>query len=129
MKKLMVMLLAAGAFAIGSLAPTAAVAQYENPKPAEATKAEAAATAADDHVIERQAAFGRLLGDLEARRALSCDDVRVVVRWHQRRAAFVAAVNSPSAVSWRASAIVPAEMVKTSAAAVRGPTPDNARSG
>ena len=46
MKKLMVMLLAAGAFAIGSLAPTAAVAQYENPKPAEATKAEAAATAA-----------------------------------------------------------------------------------
>ena len=40
MKKLMVMLLAAGAFAIGSLAPTAAVAQYENPKPAEATKAE-----------------------------------------------------------------------------------------
>ncbi len=39
MKKLMVMLLAAGAFAIGSLAPTAATAQYESPKPAEATKA------------------------------------------------------------------------------------------
>ena len=34
MKNLMVMLLAAGAFAIASLAPTAAIAQYENPKPA-----------------------------------------------------------------------------------------------
>ncbi len=38
MKKLMVMLLAAGAFAIGSLTP--AIAQYENPKPGEAAKAE-----------------------------------------------------------------------------------------
>src|SRR5688572_15180862 len=42
MKKLMVMLLAAGAFAVGSLSPTSALAQYENPKPAEA-KAEAPA--------------------------------------------------------------------------------------
>ncbi|MGZ9074290.1 MAG: ammonium transporter, partial [Burkholderiaceae bacterium] len=40
MKKLMVMLLAAGAFAIGSLSPASA--QYENPKPGEAAKAEAA---------------------------------------------------------------------------------------
>ncbi|MBC7943683.1 MAG: ammonia channel protein, partial [Burkholderiales bacterium] len=40
MKKLMVMLLAAGAFAIGSLSP--AIAQYENPKPGEAAKADAA---------------------------------------------------------------------------------------
>ena len=39
MKKLMVMLLTAGAFAIGSLSPASA--QYENPKPGEATKAEA----------------------------------------------------------------------------------------
>jgi Amt family ammonium transporter len=46
MKKLMVMLLAAGAFAIGSLAPTAAIAQYENPKPAEAAKATATAAPA-----------------------------------------------------------------------------------
>ena len=39
MKKLMVMLLAAGVFAVGSLSP--ATAQYENPKPGEAPKAEA----------------------------------------------------------------------------------------
>ena len=44
MKKLMVMLLAAGAFAIGSLTP--AIAQYENPKPGEAAKVEATASAA-----------------------------------------------------------------------------------
>ena len=49
MKKLMVMLLAAGAFAVGSLSPTSALAQYENPKPAEA-KAEAAAPAKSDAV-------------------------------------------------------------------------------
>ena len=45
MKKLMVMLLAAGAFAIASVLPTAAIAQYENPKPGEAAKVEAAAAA------------------------------------------------------------------------------------
>src|SRR5918993_931259 len=45
MKKLMVMLLAVGAFAVGSLSPTAALAQYENPKPTEAAKAEAPAPA------------------------------------------------------------------------------------
>ncbi len=39
MKKLMVMLLAAGVLAIGSLSP--AMAQYENPKPGEAAKVEA----------------------------------------------------------------------------------------
>src|SRR6188474_1492838 len=39
MKKLMVMLLAAGVLAIGSLSP--AMAQYENPKPGEAAKTEA----------------------------------------------------------------------------------------
>ncbi len=49
MKKLMVMLLAAGAFAVGSLSATSALAQYENPKPAEA-KAEAAAPAKSDAV-------------------------------------------------------------------------------
>src|SRR5688500_18686197 len=49
MKKLMIMLLAAGAFAVGSLSPTSALAQYENPKPAEA-KAEAAAPAKSDAV-------------------------------------------------------------------------------
>ncbi len=46
MKKLMVVLLAAGAFAIGSLSPTAAIAQYENPKPGETAKADAAPAAA-----------------------------------------------------------------------------------
>ncbi len=50
MKKLMVMLLAAGAFAIGSLSPTVAVAQYENPKPGEAAKAAAAAPAKSEAV-------------------------------------------------------------------------------
>ena len=45
MKKPMVMLLAAGAFAIASVLPTAAIAQYENPKPGEAAKVEAAAAA------------------------------------------------------------------------------------
>src|SRR5687767_6950330 len=50
MKRLMVMLLAAGAFALGSLSPTAAVAQYENPKPGEAVKAEAAAPAKSEPV-------------------------------------------------------------------------------
>ena len=49
MKNLMVMLLAAGAFAVGSLSPTSALAQYENPKPAEA-KAEAAAPGKSDAV-------------------------------------------------------------------------------
>ncbi len=44
MKKLMVMLLAAGALSIGSLSPASA--QYENPKPGEAAKADAAAAAA-----------------------------------------------------------------------------------
>ena len=43
MKKLMVMLLAAGAFSVGSLSPASA--QYENPKPADAAKAEAAPAA------------------------------------------------------------------------------------
>ncbi|MBA2548435.1 MAG: ammonium transporter [Burkholderiaceae bacterium] len=45
MKKLMVMLLAAGAFAIGATLSTAAIAQYENPKPGEAAKVDAAAAA------------------------------------------------------------------------------------
>ena len=44
MKKLMVMLLAAGVFSVGSLSPASA--QYENPKPADAAKAEAAPAAA-----------------------------------------------------------------------------------
>ena len=51
MKRLMVMLLAAGAFAVGSLSPTAAVAQYENPKPSEAMKADAAAPAKSEAAV------------------------------------------------------------------------------
>jgi len=46
MKKLLVMLLATGAFVIGSTLSTAAIAQYENPKPGEAAKVDAAAAAA-----------------------------------------------------------------------------------
>ncbi len=54
MKKLMVMLLAAGAFAIGSLSPASA--QYENPKPGEAAKAESTAAPAKAEVSAPAAA-------------------------------------------------------------------------